>query len=101
MKRTPTDHPSRDQGEEPFDLIQPRATGWREVELETLPLLGLESTLHLDALMRAVVVHDQVHLLIGREMFFQMIEKADKFAAPVALLTGPNHFAVENVERGE
>src|SRR5690348_15268883 len=30
---------------------------------------------------------------VGREMFFQMIEKADKFVAPVALLTGPNHFA--------
>ena len=51
--------------------------------------------------MGAVVVHDEVHFLIRREFGFQMVEEPDELPAAVAILTGANYLAIENVERGE
>ena len=65
------------------------------------PPLRLQPAPHLSAFVGAVVVHDEVHFLIGRELHFQMVEEPDEFTAAVAILTSADHFAVENIKRGE
>ncbi len=78
-----------------------RAAGRREMEMEPLPLSRLKPSLHLGAFVGAVVVHDEMHFLIGRELRFQMIEEAYELPAAVAILTGANDLAVEDIERGK
>src|SRR5208337_5288632 len=94
-------HSSGDQGEEPFDLVQPGTAGRGEMEAKSVPLFRLEPPLHLGAFVGAVVVHNEVYCLIGRELLFQMIQKPHELSATVALLTGPDDFAVQNIERSE
>ena len=96
MERSPADHSFGDEGKEPFDLVQPGTACRGEMEAESLPL---QPTLHLGAFVGAVVVHDEMHFLIGRELFFEMIQKPHELPAAVALLTGADDFAVENIER--
>ena len=96
-----TDHPFRDQCKEPFDLIQPRTAGRREVEVEAASAFRLEPTLNLCALVRAVVVHDQVDFVIGGKLSFQVVEEADELLAAVTVLTGSNHLSVEDIEGGK
>ena len=69
--------------------------------METAPLLRLEPALNFCALMCAVVVHDQVHVLMGGKLSFQLVEKANQFTAAMAVLTGADHLAVNNVEGGK
>jgi len=95
------DHASGDQCKEPFDLVQPGTAGGGEVKVETAPLLRLEPALHLGAFVGAVVVHDEMHLLGGRELLLEMIQKFHKLTTAVARLTSADDFAVQNVERGE
>lgn len=98
---TAADHPSRNEGKKPFDLIQPGATGRGEVEMEPFSLLRLQPFLHFSALVGAVVVHDQMHVLIGRELGFEIVEKPDEFAAPMTVLAGANDLAVQDVKSRE
>jgi hypothetical protein len=89
-------HSSSDQSEKPFHLIQPGTAGWGEMEMETLTLLRLEPTLHFGALVGAVVVHDQVHFLIGREILLEMIQEPDELPATMPILAGANDFPVDD-----
>jgi hypothetical protein len=66
-----------------------------------LRFLRLQPALHLCAFVSAVIVHDEMHFLFGRQLRFQMVEEPYKFPTAVAVLTGADHFAVENIERGE
>ena len=50
--------------------------------------LRLEPALHLGALVAAVVVHDQVHVLVDGHVFLHMIQEFDEFAAAVQVLAG-------------
>ena len=43
------------------------------------------------------MVHDEVYLLIGWQLRFQMVQELDEFAAAMTLLTRADHFAVENI----
>src|SRR5215472_12019532 len=101
MKSATADHSTGDESEEALHLIQPGATGGREVELEALTLFRFQPTLHFGALMGAVVVHDQMHLLSLRQLLLQVIQKADKLAAAMPLLAGTDDFSVQDVERGK
>ena len=65
------DHPASDQSKAPFDLIQPGTAGGGEVEMEATPFLRLPPLLHLRALVRAIVVQDQVNLQIGWNLAFR------------------------------
>src|SRR5580692_11573653 len=71
------------------------------MEVESLPLLRFQPALHLCALVGAVVVHDQMHFLVGRQFAFEMIQEFHKLPTAVALLAGTDDFAIQNVERGE
>ncbi len=67
------------------------------MEVESPPLLRLQPALHLCAFVGAVIVHDEMHFLIGRKLRFQMVEEPYKLPAAVAILTSADHFAVENI----
>lgn len=101
MEAPATDHPSADQGKESLDLVQPGTAGRGEMEVEAPPLLRLEPALDRRALVRTVVVHDQVHFLIVGKLLFQVIQEPNELATAVALLTSADHFANEDVESGE
>ena len=46
--------------------------------------------MHLGTLVAAVIVHDQVHVLVSGNVLFQTIQELDEFAAAVQFLAGPN-----------
>jgi len=101
VKGSTTDHSAGNQSEEPFHLIKPGAAGGGEMEVESLPLPGHEPSLHLLALVGAVIIHDQMHVLVGGDLLFQMVEESYEFPAAVPVLTSADDFAVENIEGGE
>ena len=57
--------------------------------MEPAAALRLEPTLNLCALMGAIVIHDQVDFLIGRELSLQVVKKPDEFTAALTVLAGP------------
>ena len=71
------------------------------MKVESAPAFWLEPALDLGALVCAVVIHDQVDFLIGGKVSLQVVEKTDEFPAAVAVLAGPDHLAVENIEGGK
>ena len=79
VKGAAANHPCGDQCEKSFHLVQPRTAGGGEVEMQAGPTFWLEPALDLRALVRTVVVHDQVNILIGGEFPFQVVEEADEF----------------------
>lgn len=60
MESSSTDHPSCNQSEESFDLIQPGTAGRGEVKREAIAFLWLQPALHLGAFVRAVVVQNEL-----------------------------------------
>jgi len=42
-----------------------------------------------------------MHILIDRQLGFEMVEEVDKFPAAMTILTGPNDLAVEDIEGGK
>ena len=101
MERSSADHSPGDQSKEPFHLIQPGTAGRGEMEVESLALFRLQPTLDFGALVGAVVIHDQVHFLIGREILFEVIQESDELAAAMPLLAGTDDFAIQDVESSE
>ena len=71
------------------------------MELESPPLVRFQPALHLGTFVGAVIVHDEMHLLIGRQLRFQMIEKLDELSAAMAILASADDFAIQNIECGE
>ena len=71
------------------------------MKVEPLALLRLEPALHFSTFMGAGVVHDQVHLLIGREIRFEMIQESDKLPAAMSILAGADDFTIQDVESSE
>ena len=63
--------------------------------------MPFDPLLNFGMLVRAVVVHYQMHFLIDRKLLFEMIQELHEFATAVAMLTGADDFAIENVERGK
>ena len=42
-----------------------------------------------------------MHFPMGRELRFQVVQKSDELPAAVAILSGANDLAVEDIERSE
>ena len=82
------DHPFGDQGEEAFHLIEPRTAGGGEVEIEVAVLSGFEPPLYGGALVRAVVVQNDVHIQVGRNLLLHLVEKLRKLFAAVQDIEG-------------
>ena len=66
MKGAASDQSSGNQGKEAFHLVKPGTAGRSEVEMESFPFLRSQPTLHLDAFVGTVVVHDEVYFLFCR-----------------------------------
>src|SRR5579862_4038859 len=92
---------SGNQAKKRSTLVEPRTAGWREVEVEPSPFLWPGPSLHSDAFIRAVIVHDEHGVQISGKFGFQMVEEPDELPAAVPVLTGANHLAIEDVECSE
>src|SRR5262249_46517753 len=66
-----------DRREEALDLVEPTRTGWREMDV--IPRMPDKPARHLWRFMRAGVVHDHVHLAVGREGGVHVVEKLEQF----------------------
>jgi hypothetical protein len=86
-------------GEKAFDGVELGARCRREVKGEAF--VALEPLAHLRVLVSGVIIEDHVHELAGGNLRLDGVEEADKFLMAVTLHVATNHFAVEQVERGE
>ena len=84
VKSSSADHALGDQSEPAFHLIEPRATGGDEMDVESKTFFRFEPALHLRALVGAVVVHDEVNLQIRRHFLFHLVQEMDKLPAAMA-----------------
>jgi hypothetical protein len=71
------------------------------MEVESPALFRFQPALHLGAFVGAVVVHDEMHFLVGRELRLDMIEELYELPAAMAILVRADDFAVQNIESGE
>ena len=95
------DHTFGDQGEEAFHLIEPRTAGGGEVEIEVAVLSGFEPPLCGGALVRAVVVQNDVHVQVGRDLLLHLIEKLRELFAAMTRQATADDFAVQDIEGGK
>ena len=93
MKGSATDAFACDLGKPAFDLVQPRGAGRGKVKMITR--VGTEPVLHLRMLVRAVVVQDQMHFRMGREILIQMIQESNEFPTSLPILAGADPLAVQ------
>ena len=68
---TPSDHAIGNHAEPTLHLIQPRAAGRGEVQMEALSFLRLEPALHGLAFVGTVVIQDEMELQIRRDLLLQ------------------------------
>ena len=80
------------QSEPPFDEIQPRGTGRREVEVE--PRVTRQPATHPRGFVRAVVVEDQVHVQVGRDGAVNRLEELEKLLTPMPPMALADDLAV-------
>ena len=77
------------QGEPPFDEIQPRGAGRGEVGMEPRPLEQPPPDQR--GLMRSVVVHDQMHVEVRRHVRVNGVEELPEFSGALALVELAHH----------
>src|ERR1700682_331130 len=101
MECSAADHAVGDEPEEAFDLVEPGTACRREVKVEAAPLRRFQPALDRRALVRGIVVHDEVNLLVRRHLFFQLVEKLDELLGAMPGQATANDFPVQDVEGGE
>lgn len=82
-----------------LDLVDPRGTGRREVQVEAR--VSQHPTMDHLGLVRAVVVHDQVHVEVGGHLAVDKIEELAELAGSVAAMAGSDHLSSRNIQRRE
>ena len=85
--------------EEPLDQVHPRTRGRREVHVE--PLVPLQPNLHLRVLVRAIVVRDDVHREILRDLAVDLLEEPQPLQMGVLALGAVDQLALQVAEGGE
>ncbi len=98
-KGSPAKSSLRDAIEPDLHLIQPGGIGWSEVYVEPWPC-G-EPASNSQMFVRGVIIHDDVHLQVLRDVLFNLPEKTQIFLMPVTRSTFREHFAVRRVQCGE
>jgi hypothetical protein len=98
-KGSPAKSSLRDAIEPDLHLIQPRGIGWSEVYVEPWPC-G-EAASNSQMFVRGVIIHDDVHLQVLRDVLFNLPDKTQIFLVPVTRSTFREHFAVRRVQCGE
>src|SRR6267378_2004898 len=82
--------PGRDRGEEALHLIEPARTRGREMQV--IPRMAHEPADDLRRFVRSVVIHDQVHVSVRRQLRVDLIEKLEKLLMPMPTMTLADHF---------
>ena len=85
--------------EEPFDHVQPRRRGGREVHVE--PRMLGQPCLHDWMLVRGVVVGDQVQRFVLGRLAIDLAQELQPLGVTMALLALSDDLTVQHVERGE
>jgi hypothetical protein len=88
-----------DQGEEAFDLVKPRTVSGDEMHVP--PRTCCQPRFDLRMLVGTVVVHDAVHVKVGRHRLVDFAQKRQEFLVPVTRFAGSEQRAVEHVQRRE
>ena len=70
-----------------------------EVEFE--PRMPFEPLADLGMLMRRIIVHNEVHLLLGWGFSIDFVEKTDELLMPMTAHALTDDLAVHHVERGK
>ena len=99
VERAAADRLGRDQREPTLDLVEPRTVGRREMQVEPWP--AGEPSLDFGVLVRAVVVADQVHVKVFRDVRFDVSQESQEFLVTVLGLALREHRAVRHIKRGE
>ena len=89
----------RHLGEEVLHRIEPRRRGRGEVKGPAW--MARQPGQHFRMFVGGVVVEDDVDRLVGGDLPFDGVEKADEFDMAVALHAAADDGAVEHAERGE
>ena len=97
IERAASDGLLRDHPEPPFDLVEPRAVGRCEVQVETRA--AREPSLDLGVLTGAVVVADQMHIEFRRHIRFDVPQEGQEHLVPVFGFALGRHRTVGDVER--
>src|SRR6185437_13286865 len=88
-----------DLGEKAFHLVKPAGGGGCEMHM----IVGMlhKPALHLVDLVRAVIVHHQMDLLIGRNRGSNTLEKAQELLMTMTAVATADQLAGSDVERGK
>ena len=92
-----TDAAPSNLSKEPLDLVQPARTGRRKVQHESW--VSGEPSPDTLVLMGAVIVQDQVHLAVARQLGVDPPQEAEKLLMPVPAMTGTDDLPGGDVER--
>lgn len=96
---TASDLFARDLGEPSLDLAQPRGRSGCEVHLESW--MACKPRLDRGRLVRAVVVHHQMHIQLGRHVGLDSARKPQELSTAMAPMQFTDHFSGSNIERGK
>ena len=88
VKASAFDRPLGQVTEEPLDHVQPRRTGWCEVEVE--PWIPLGPHLHFGVLVRCVVVANQVNVFVSGNAGLDQFQELQPFLVGVPLAFTPS-----------
>ncbi len=88
-----------DQRKESLDQLDPRRRGWGEMQVVARPLGKPRA--HLFGLVRAVVVQDEVYILVLRYVCIDGVEQAQELRAAMPSLQLSDHLARGYVPGGE
>ena len=98
-ERASTDSALGDEGEEAFDLIEPRGVGGREVNVPTRA--ASEPSSDLGVLVGSVVVDDEMDVELDRHIGLDVTQEGQELLMTMARFALGNDRAVEHVEGGE
>ena len=86
-----------DQREEAFELIQPRAVGWDEMQVPARPTCQPGFDLRMTVC--GVVVDDAMDVQLNGHGLVDLAQKGQEFLMPMTRLAACQHRAVEHVQR--
>ena len=99
LERAATDSALSDEGEETFDLVEPRGIGGREVNVPTRT--SCEPSSDLGMLVGGVVVDDEMDIELGRHIGLDVAQEGEELLVTMAGFALGDDRAVEYVEGGE
>ena len=99
IERAATNSLLGDEGEEPFDLVEPGGVGRREVNVPTRP--ACEPSSDLGMLVGGVVVDDEMDVELGWHVGLYVTQEGEELLMAMAGFALGDDRAVKHVEGGE